>query len=360
MKLFTKLFNKKQETPVITSYADFWAWFSENERDFYNAVKKHSNIRKDFFDKLQPAVNMVKQDMWFLTGMYNDTTAELIFTADGDTRVIAFVEELVAAAPVLPGWRITALKPEYDIEQCNIRMAGYEFTKDTLSFYANELSGYPDEIDITIVHSSYNNDNHDDIAKGVYIFLEHLLGEINSVSLIDTVAFKSPAEAEAELVPIEKLKEFLTWREKEFVEKYSGKHHDTANDSYAAYEATLQDGTYSIATINTTLLNWDAKASHPWIATLNLKFEGVMPNEGTSALLFEIEGGLDAVLKSNEGYLYLGHETNNGLREVYYACKDFRQPSKAFYEVEKKYAGRVEVSCDIYKDKYWKSFNRFM
>ena len=36
-----------------------------------------------------------------------------------------------------------------------------------------------------------------------------------------------------ELIPISKLKDFLTWREKEFIEKYEGTRHNTENDSYA-------------------------------------------------------------------------------------------------------------------------------
>jgi hypothetical protein len=360
MGLLAKLLNRQEKPLAITIYADFWAWFAKNQKAFRKVVENQKNIETDFFDKLQPHLTQVKNGIWFLTGMYDDSTAELILTADGNLATIAFVEELVAAAPALPGWRFTALKPEYGIEDANIHMDGYRFNKDTIHFYANERPDYPDLIDITIVHSDYRRDNKKNIANGVYIFLDHLLGELNFAALIDTIRFKSPAEAEAALVPVEKLKAFLTWREKEFVEKYTGTRHDTANDSFTVLQAQLKDGTAAFATINTTLLHWDAKASHPWIATLNLTFEGEMPDEETNGLLREIENGLDAVLKDYDGYLYLGHETNKGLREIHYACKDFRLPSKAFYEVAKEYAGRFEVSCDLYKDKYWKSFNRFM
>ncbi|KOS06450.1 hypothetical protein AM493_10695 [Flavobacterium akiainvivens] len=359
MKLF-KLFNNKKEVATITNYADFWAWFTKHEKDFHKATNKQDNLEKAFFNKLQPHLEQIKNGIWFLVGMYDDSTAELILTAEGDATTIAFVEELVAAAPVLPGWRFTALKPEYGIDNAAVNMAGYSFNDDTVSFYANELQGYPDEIDITIVHKEYRNDNHADIAKGTFLFLDHLLGELNFMALIDNISFKSPTQAEAELVPVEKLKSFLIWREKEFVEKYSGMRHNTADDSYSVFEAALQDGTFVIATMNTTLLDWDAKASHPWIAILSLKFEGTMPDDETDGLLREIENGLDVVLKDYEGYLYLGHETNNGLREIYYACKDFRLPSKMFYDVEKKYSNRLKISADIYKDKYWKSFNRFV
>ena len=43
--------------------------------------------------------------------MYDDKTAELIITAESDIKTFVFVEELIDEAPVLKGWKFTALKP---------------------------------------------------------------------------------------------------------------------------------------------------------------------------------------------------------------------------------------------------------
>jgi len=109
--------------------------------------------------------------------MLDDNTVELILTADGTIKNIVFVEELVKAAPIIPGWTFTSLKPPLDIKNVRIDMAGYTFDSDTLSFYPNEHRDYPDEIDITIVHSDYNENDKSSITNGTYIFLDNYILE---------------------------------------------------------------------------------------------------------------------------------------------------------------------------------------
>jgi len=50
MGFLNNVFGKKDKP--IESNRDFWNWFQENEKDFFNAVKEQSNIEKDFFDRL--------------------------------------------------------------------------------------------------------------------------------------------------------------------------------------------------------------------------------------------------------------------------------------------------------------------
>jgi hypothetical protein len=64
-------------------------------------------------------------------------------------------------------------------------------------------------------------------------------------------------------------------------------------------------------------------------------------------------------LKDFEGYLNIGRQTADNSREIYFACKDFRKPSKVLYELTKKYSGQLDLTYDIYKDKYWRSYERF-
>ena len=64
------------------------------------------------------------------------------------------------------------------------------------------------------------------------------------------------------------------WVRGVFVEKYNGFRHNTENDSYSGLDATLKNGLPLVAVINTDLLNWDSKASHPWIAIMEIKYDG--------------------------------------------------------------------------------------
>jgi hypothetical protein len=53
--------------------------------------------------------------------MYDENTVELVLTADGNTKNIVFVEELVEQAPRIEGWKFTALKPALQIEDVQLQ-----------------------------------------------------------------------------------------------------------------------------------------------------------------------------------------------------------------------------------------------
>lgn len=171
------------------------------------------------------------------------------------------------------------------------------------------------------------------------------------------------ADAKKELITIDKLKSFLIWREKEFIEKNEDVWLDTKDYQHSILEFTLKSGAPLIARINTDLMHWDNKASHPWIVTIEMKFNddfNGMPKEATVQLLNEIEEKILIELLETDGYLYVGRETGNGTREIYFACKDFRKPSKVLFEIQKSYLGKIEIDYTIFKDKYWRSLDRFV
>lgn len=298
MGLFDKIFGKKESK--IQTYKEFWNWFSINEQTFYNVVRTGKNIEADFFNKLSPKLEELKDGFFYQTGMYDDTIAELVFTPDGILKNIVFVEELVSSAPIIPNWKFTALKPALDIENVGINMADYTFDKDNLSFYALEHKNFPDEVDIVVVYNEYKEEDKSTIINGIYIFLDNYLGELNSVTTIDNLTVISKDQAEKELIPIGKLKDYLIWREKEFLEKYDAVRYNTENDSYSSLEATLKNGLPLIAIINSTLLNWDSKASHPWILKVEIKFDGNnsngMPDKYTYEQLNDFEDEIMAEL----------------------------------------------------------------
>ncbi len=351
--------------PDPLSYSEFWAWFGQHEQAFLKAVQERNTIEKEFFDPLSAKLAEIKEGYFFLTGMPDKQTAELIFTPDGVIKNIVFAEELVAAAPAIGHWKFTALKPATDIDHISINMAGYVFHKDNMHFYFSNDPEYPDNIDITIVHDDFNEEQKSPITNGCYIFLDNFLGELNFINMIDVlrVTGRSTMEAGKELVSLAKLKDYLMWREKEFIEKYEGTRRETDEDNYAMLQARLESGNMLIAIMNMNLLTWDSKASHPWIVTVELEYDGNatggMPDKIILAQLEEVEDAILAQLKAEEGYLNIGRQTAENVREIYIACKDFRKPSKVMHALIQDHSGDLKISYSIYKDKYWQSFDRF-
>lgn len=361
MSFLKKIFN--QVDKPIANYEDFWAWFEKREKDFYKVIKNKEDIEKHFFNELTEKLSELKDGYFFLAGMYDDQTAELVLTADGVVENIVFVEELVAKSPAMEGWKITALKPPLNIDEVNIHMAGFTFNSENIFFYSNELPNLFDEIDICVIHTELNYENSEVITHGTHIFLDNYLGEMEFLNSIDRLKIIGKSEASKELVPIAKLKDFLIWRQKEFIEKYDGLRYDTENDEHSLLKAELESGYSIIAVVNSNLLNWGNKASHPWVAIMTLKYDGnehnKMPNDSDYERLNTLEDEMRAELMDSEGDLYIGRQTAENERDIYFACKDFRKISKVLYKNEQKYKDQFDIEYVIYKDKYWQSFERF-
>ena len=93
-----------------------------------------------------------------------------------------------------------------------------------------------------------------------------------------------------------------------------------------------------------------------------MKYEGKdnngFPYDETYNFLDNIEADINSELKGFEGYLSVGRETADKCRDIYFTCKEFRKPSKVADKIIAKYSKKIEINYDIYKDKYWRSFNR--
>ena len=164
---------------------------------------------------------------------------------------------------------------------------------------------------------------------------------------------------------MEKLSDFLTWKEKEFVEKYEGVRHDTENDTYTVFEGEDADGFPAIGIINTELLKWEAKASHPWMLVIEIDYSTMrdvdngLPGERLSEAMHRFEEQLSAQLVDSDGYLNLGSKSGAGKRHIYLACKEFRLASGKVSQLIDEYKKELMCSYDIYKDKYWRTMNHF-
>ena len=362
MNFLKGLFGKSDEAEGDRAYDDFWTWFLKQEKAFAQVLRDRDDVEDKFMKPVAARLKTVREGLYVLVGVMNDVV-DLTISADGNVKMIVFAEELVSAAPEIDGWRISALKPPEPMETLRLEMRDLVFDVHRISFYSNDTIGYPDLVDITIVHQDLNAENEPVIESGVYVFLEHLLGELEFVEAVDKLQVIGPAAAERERVSISKLKDFLAWRKEEFVEKYDSARYNTETDGYAALNGRLPDGTPLIATVNDTLLEWDRKASHPWILRVSVAYNSStgqnMPDKATYALLDNLEEDINAELKDEDGYLNVGRQTGGGVREVYFACRDFRKPSKVLDKLTGVYADRFKISYDLYRDKYWRSFERF-
>lgn len=355
---------KEQNSKAESNSKQFWDWFLENQDNFWQIVnaKDRDKIEEEFLSQLAEKLAGLRQDIFYFTGMCSDSQAELILTADGYVNNITFIEDLIKAAPALKNWRFTALKPEMDANDLGIDIHGYVFEAEKMAFFSPIYPDFPDYVSIVVAYSDYKQEDHDDILNGVSLFIDNYLGELKSVSLIDNLQVCSFDQADHELIPIDKLKGYLQYRESEFVEKYQGTRYNTDQDMYSSLQGENPEGAVILAIVNKTLLSWDAKPSHPWMVEVVIDYDPIengLPNKEDYQLIYDMEDSLALNLKDHEGYLYAARKVSDGSCSIFLPCKEFREVSRFLDKWIPNYQDCFTISYYIYKDKYWQSLNQF-
>lgn len=365
MKFLKKVLSRRQEpkaseTDPLT-LAEFWKWFLDNEARFYDAVKSQDNVQFAFVNPVFNKLSQVREGAYLLVGMMNDNTAEVIFTAEGRLLSFPYISEIVDAAPEIENWQFTAFKPSMDFPDFAISMGPKIFSTENIFFYADEDSDFPDEISIKLVYSdSYDDDQRDLIENGTFIFLDNYLGEVKTATQIDTLSVEHDVSPEIKIIPITKLGAYILWREKEFTEKYEGSIHNSDESNYSSLEWEAGDRTI-VGVVNSDLIRWDKKASHPWVMIITIQFDenenNGMPNGEALQSYYQFEDKLRELLPDSEGFVNIGQTTGLGKREIYYANTEFAKPIKVLTEMKTQVD--FEYEFEVFKDKYWRSMNHF-
>ncbi len=63
-------------------YKEFWNWFIFKAEAFYEVVSEGRYIQEEFFSELRPELDKVRAGIYYLTGMKDESTAELILTPE--------------------------------------------------------------------------------------------------------------------------------------------------------------------------------------------------------------------------------------------------------------------------------------
>lgn len=362
MSFLKKLFAPAREI-IISDYKSFWEWFSLHQEEFYAILQSGNVVEARLMNRLIPALHKLNTGFFCVCAVETDHTAELIISAEGNVKNFVFVEDLISQAPYIPGWKFTALKPASGLDVMSTIMKGYEFNQEKIGFYAKKDPVHPDEISLVFVHEDYNEENAQQIENGTFAFLENAVGELNLATLIDDINISGPPHQDEETIPLDKLIPYLKWRETEFIEKYKGGRYNTAFDRYATFSGRDSLGRSSIGLMNTDLLKWDAKGSHPWMMTVTINYGGNytngMPDKEMFKKMDRFEKDLCDLLVDEKGYLNIGRQTYNGVRTIYFACSEFRQASRMAKMMIAEYRGAISADYSICRDKYWMTVERF-
>lgn len=180
------------------SIYQFWQWFVENS-EFLKAIDEDDPEPQ--VQALGAQMREIDEDLVFEIGRPDQPDAddeteeeseeesesdeiELVVSADGLSRLVPVVEEIVRVAPTLPGWIFTAFRQRVNFEP-KIRMEGYDVGVEDVYFRAY---GDGDHIALDLLVRGLGKD---EMMKSVaFILLDSILGEYDVMTKISSIEFQ--------------------------------------------------------------------------------------------------------------------------------------------------------------------------
>lgn len=185
----------------------FWDWFNANQQHYValqdNADIEHLiNQANDQLRKVDPRLCCE-----FST---DDALAELVISANGDKSAFIIVEELVANAPKIPQWKISAFRQRGSME-CAISMGYIDLGPEQIWF---RLEGAGDKVGIHLYFAGIGLSNELPGSAAVLfdaalVLLGNAVGEYDlqtKVGFMEPHPLK-PEDDVSQLKPFEKLPE---------------------------------------------------------------------------------------------------------------------------------------------------------
>lgn len=166
--------------------AAFWGWFVQ----VAPGVRSPADVDATFLAALDTHLRRQSRKLDFEIGVRPTTDEmELVITAGGSDRVAPLVETLVAAAPPVEGWRVTAFRPRSDVRGQAIRVKEEIVAEHDVGA---QVTGDASQVVVTAWVRDLDR-NTVDRMRAAHLLLEQALGERTLVERVAAVEWKSYA-----------------------------------------------------------------------------------------------------------------------------------------------------------------------
>jgi hypothetical protein len=200
----------------MNTISQFWNWFKDNNKayTFLHAVEE--DVKEKLLSECVKQLHAYCDHLYFEIGGYPDEDQELIITAEGDKDYFDAAEELIKAAPQIPGWIFTALKPAIT--------EPFKSKWDELELHTEDMWFLPlsndENTDLGIRICLRNHDlikDNEILMPLLFKMLDTIVGEKSfalDIRYVDTALLPDEPEEEG-LYPILELPEFIDWHKKQ-------------------------------------------------------------------------------------------------------------------------------------------------
>ena len=178
---------------------EFWRWLVRHRRDILREVHGKGAFRSHAWsiNELGRRLHDIDSHLGHEIGMADASTIELIVSADGVRSAFPVVIDLVASAPPLKGFKVTAFRPRCP-DGLTLHVAAQVVTDDLLTY---RLTSKDDDLGIEVF---INCDLEQDALSTIgFLSLDQRLGEYDVATGLKWIEFSVGRPHDA--VPITRL-----------------------------------------------------------------------------------------------------------------------------------------------------------
>ena len=174
---------------------NFWRWFKANERrlrKFENDPDRHLTEMLVQAKKIQPGLAIELEPP--KNGIIHMTAS-----ADGNEDLFGLVENIIAKAPAIKGWKFIAFRQRMAPEQLRamkLKAQNHELDPEQMKFFP-VING--DTLDLIIYAKGITEENYHQVAYGALLLLDNILGEYDCVTKVRSYDFHDMPATKEEL-----------------------------------------------------------------------------------------------------------------------------------------------------------------
>jgi hypothetical protein len=154
----------------------FWNWFSRHHQEYLTLISKSKKETAYWLSELTTHLRTYYRSLDFSLDCPPGKTATLTITVCGKAKHFKQVDDMVAKAPEIAGWRFVALEEPRPIDffmEKEIRDSGIDPRELRFSFDDDDA----DYTALSIYHPLCTEENYDLIYRLAYAAIFNLLGE---------------------------------------------------------------------------------------------------------------------------------------------------------------------------------------
>jgi hypothetical protein len=187
----------KKGDPIET----FWTWFKDNEK----RLRKFEENPDKYLTEVLTQTKKIQAGLAIEFEPPKDGVINMTVSADGDKNIFSVVQNIVAKAPTVEGWKFIAFRQRMNLEQVKgmkLKAEDHELDPQKMKFFPM-VNG--DTLDLIIYAKGVTEENYNQIAYGGLLLLDNILGEYDCVTKVRSYDFHNmPTKKEEldELLPL--------------------------------------------------------------------------------------------------------------------------------------------------------------